>query len=193
MVQQTTQGIESAIVLAPANSLDQKCDLTPERTFRASLPELLVLPKNKLLKSMGMFCCSIAARYRNLKAYVGAQGRFPAHQRGQSANVVDYAAMRAPAGFLAGAAVAPANTPSVEDDESVFSWVLLGSCPRRSWAESPVTVFARLCRRSSSQLLNRVRVGTWPWAVACTKSATRVLARCGATKRAELVDGCRFK
>ena len=124
-----------------------------QQTTQGSEPAIAFAPANSLTAEN-------RSKHRNLKDRVGAQGRFPAHQRGPSANVVGYAAMRAPAGFLAGAAVASANTPSVEDDESGFSWELLAPCPRRSWAESPVTVFARLCRRSSSQLLSRVRVGT---------------------------------
>jgi len=70
MVPLATQDNELAIVLALANSLAEKCDLSPERSFRLSLPELLALPKDKLLKSIGMFCRSTAARYRNLEAYL---------------------------------------------------------------------------------------------------------------------------
>jgi len=49
MLQQATQGIESAIVLAPAHSLAEKYESSLELAFRASLPELLALPKDKLL------------------------------------------------------------------------------------------------------------------------------------------------
>jgi len=49
MAQQANHGIESAIVLAPANSLAEKYDSSLELAFRASLPELLALPKDKLL------------------------------------------------------------------------------------------------------------------------------------------------
>jgi len=48
MAHQATQGIESAIVLAPANSLAEKCDSSLKLAFRASLPELLAVPKDKL-------------------------------------------------------------------------------------------------------------------------------------------------
>ena len=49
MAQQATQGIESAIVLAPANSLAEKYDSSLEQAFCASLPELQAVPKDKLL------------------------------------------------------------------------------------------------------------------------------------------------
>jgi hypothetical protein len=38
MAQQANHGIESAIVLAPANSLAEKYDSSLELAFRASLP-----------------------------------------------------------------------------------------------------------------------------------------------------------
>lgn len=49
MAQLATQGVESAIVLAPANPLAEKCDSSLEQAFRASLPELQALPKDMLL------------------------------------------------------------------------------------------------------------------------------------------------
>ena len=61
MAQQATQDIESAIVLALANSLAEKCDSSLERALRASSPELLALLKDELLWSMWMNWGSIRA------------------------------------------------------------------------------------------------------------------------------------
>jgi len=49
MARQTTPSIESAIVLASANSLAEPCESSLEQAFRASWPGLLTLPKDKLL------------------------------------------------------------------------------------------------------------------------------------------------
>lgn len=49
MPQQTTQSTESAIVLAPGASLTTNAESSVELAFRASVPELLALPKDKLL------------------------------------------------------------------------------------------------------------------------------------------------
>jgi len=68
MSPQATQGIESAIVLAPANSLAEKCDSSLEQAFRAGLPELLARPKDKLLMVnvdvRRAFCLGLAAPER---------------------------------------------------------------------------------------------------------------------------------
>jgi hypothetical protein len=45
---QATQGIESAIVLASVNSSPEKYDSSLELAFRASIPALLAVPKDKL-------------------------------------------------------------------------------------------------------------------------------------------------
>ena len=49
MSEQATQGIESVIVLTPANSLAEKFESSTEQAFRASLPDLQALRKDKLL------------------------------------------------------------------------------------------------------------------------------------------------
>jgi hypothetical protein len=68
MSQQATQGIESAIVFAPANSVTQKCESSLEHAFRASLPELLALPKDNLLvvnvDVRSAFCTGLAVPER---------------------------------------------------------------------------------------------------------------------------------
>jgi|GEM_PF-6621919 len=47
MSQQATQGIESAIVLAPGDSLTKGWDSSLKAAFRASLRELLAVPKER--------------------------------------------------------------------------------------------------------------------------------------------------
>ena len=49
MGQQASQVLESAIVLAPENSLAEKYESSLEQALRVSLPELQALPKDKLL------------------------------------------------------------------------------------------------------------------------------------------------
>jgi len=68
MSQQATQGIESAIVLAPADSLTEGWDSSLEAAFRASLRELLAVPKERLLvvnvDVRGAVCLGLAAPER---------------------------------------------------------------------------------------------------------------------------------
>jgi|GEM_PF-1386716 len=68
MFQQVTQGAESAIALAPANSLAESSDASLEFAFHASLPELLALPKDRLLvlnvDVRGAVCLGLAAPER---------------------------------------------------------------------------------------------------------------------------------